>query len=222
MNWLPCELEALSICAAVTHFSPDIVNSKHQTLVLTDSLPCVQAFKKLCRGHFSSSSRVSTFLSVLSKFNISLAHIKGSDNVYSDFSSRNPVECKLKNCQVCQFITDTSNSVVRSCTVKDVLESGAPVPYSSRSGWYELQVSCESLRRTCAHLKQGTRPSKKSTAVKDVKRYLQVAKVARDGLLVVEQHSPNIGRVEKIVVPRDYLHGLLECLHIKLHHPSKI
>ena len=40
-------------------------------------------------------------------------------------------------------------------------------------------------------------------------------------MIIVESYSPSIGKKERIVVPRDYLHGLLECLHLKLQHPSK-
>lgn len=67
-TWLPCEVEALSISAAVKHFSPYIIQSSLNACVLTDSKPCVQAFEKMCRGEFSTSPRVSTFLSTVSRF----------------------------------------------------------------------------------------------------------------------------------------------------------
>ena len=41
VNWLPCEVEALSIAAAVKYFSPFIIQSLHPMTVLTDSKPCV-------------------------------------------------------------------------------------------------------------------------------------------------------------------------------------
>ncbi len=55
--WLPCEIEALAITAAVKHFSVCHLPAQ----VLTDSRPCVQAFCKLLRGEFSNSARVTTF-----------------------------------------------------------------------------------------------------------------------------------------------------------------
>lgn len=67
-TWLPCEVEALSISAAVKHFSPYIVQSSLNACVLNDSKPCVQAFEKMCRGEFSTSPRVSTFLSTVTRF----------------------------------------------------------------------------------------------------------------------------------------------------------
>lgn len=65
-SWLPCEIEALSIGAAVKHFTPYIIQSKSKTYVLADNKPCVQAFDKLCRGRFSSSPRVTSFLFIRS------------------------------------------------------------------------------------------------------------------------------------------------------------
>ena len=50
VTWLPCEVEALSIAAAVKHFSPFIIQSQQPTTVLTDSKPCVQALGCFCRA----------------------------------------------------------------------------------------------------------------------------------------------------------------------------
>ena len=72
VTWLPCELEALSIAAAIKHFSPYIVQSENKTCVLTESKPCVQAFEKMCRSEFSASPRVSAFLSAVSRYQASL------------------------------------------------------------------------------------------------------------------------------------------------------
>ena len=83
-----------------------------------------------------------------------------------------------------------------------------------------VQSECPDLRRTHAHLVQGTRPSKKLTNIKDVKHYLQVASVADDGLLVVRRHEPLSPSRECIIVPRQALDGLLTALHIQLSHPS--
>ena len=221
-NWLPCELEALCIGAAVKHFGLDIINSNNQTVIYTDSRPCIMSYEKLCRGEFSSSARVSTFLSTVSRYHVKLKHIKGVENGLVDFASRNPLDCEDTNCQICKFVDEIDCSVARNIAVKDILESKSSVPFSSRNSWHEIQQSCENLRRAAAHLKQGTTPSKKQTHVKDVKRYLNLAKVAKDGLLVVSQQDPLRATQEKIIVPRKYLHGLLVSIHLKLLHPSKM
>ena len=89
VTWLLCEIEALSIASAIKHFAPYIIQSTSQTCTLTDSKPCVQSFEKLCRGQFSSSPRVTTFLSTVSRYQISLRHLAGSANLPSEFASRN-------------------------------------------------------------------------------------------------------------------------------------
>lgn len=221
VNWLPCEDEALCIGAAVKFFAQDIINSNHQTVVLTDSMPCVQAYNKLCKGQFSASSRVATFLSIVSRFHVKVSHIKGSDNIISDFASRNPLDCLDSSCQVCKFIREMEDSVVREVTVKDLLNTNMAVPFSSRTSWHEMQHSCKHLSRACAHLKQGTIPSRKATDIRDVRRYLNLASIAKDGLMVVNQHGAFKPKSEKIIVPRMFLPGLLTSLHLKLQHPSR-
>ena len=68
IDWILCEIEALCIATALKHFSLYVTQSLHHACILTDSKPCVQAYEKLCRGEFSSSARVSTFLSIVSRF----------------------------------------------------------------------------------------------------------------------------------------------------------
>ena len=99
VSWLPCEIEALSIATATKHFSPYIIQSNNNACILTDSKPCVQAFEKLCRGEFSTSPRVSTFLSVVSRFQASVRHVSGAAILRSDFASRNAPPCQDVTCQ---------------------------------------------------------------------------------------------------------------------------
>ena len=40
-TWLPCEVEALSIAAAMKHFSPYLIQSVKKACIPTDSKPCV-------------------------------------------------------------------------------------------------------------------------------------------------------------------------------------
>ena len=135
VTWIPCEIEALAIAAAVKHFSPYIIQSHNKACVLTDSKPCVQAFEKLCRGEFSNSPRVSTFLSILSRYQASLRHLAGSANVPSDFASRNAPECNIPGCQICSFIVRTEDSVIRHVSTTDILSGSTRLPFTSRSAW---------------------------------------------------------------------------------------
>ena len=184
VTWLPCEIEASSIAAAIKHFSPYIIQSTHSTCLLTDSKPCVQAAEKLCRGEFSASPRITSFLSTVSRYQIYVRHLNGSVNILSDFASRNASECTEPHYQICSFITQLEDSVVRSVHIQDIIDNQTRLPFTTRSVWLAIQTDCPDLRRTHAHLKQGTPSSKKTTNIKDVKRYLSVASVARDGMIL--------------------------------------
>ena len=105
-TWLPCEIEALSISTAIKHFSPYIVQSSSNACILTDSKPCAQAFEKMCRGEFSSSPRVSLFLSSASRYQVSVRHVSGAAILPTDFASRNAPECNnnIRCCQIMFYI----------------------------------------------------------------------------------------------------------------------
>ncbi len=220
IHWLPCEIEALAIAAALKHFGPYIVQSSQKACVLTDSKPCVQAFEKLCRGEFSASPRVTTFLSTASRFQVSVRHVAGAAILPSDYASRHAAQCDSPACQVCSFVRESMVSVVCRTDVTDILRGAQKLPFANRATWVSIQAECPDLRRARAHLRQGTRPSKRVTNVKDVKRYLNTVTLASDGLLVVRRDTPLSNTTECIVVPRSVLHGLLMSLHIRLDHPS--
>ncbi|KAK3090592.1 hypothetical protein FSP39_012951 [Pinctada imbricata] len=221
VTWLPCEIEALCIAASVKHFCAYITQSTQKTTVLTDSKPCVQAVEKLRRGEFSASPRVTSFLSTASRYQVNLLHLAGSANVPSDFASRNAADCDNPSCQVCNFIVQMEDSVVRSASQYQSQHEAQTLPFTTRSAWYNIQSECPDLRRVHAHLKQGTRPSRKLTNIRDIKRYLNVAKIAKDGLLVAHRQDPLGPLNELIIVPRNVLDGLLTATHIRMDHPTK-
>lgn len=106
-------------------------------------------------------------------------------------------------CQVCSFITLNEDSAVRPVTVQDIVDNIPRLPFTTGSSWLDIQSECPDFHRTRAHLKQGTRPSKKIT---NVKRYLAVASIARGGLLVVPHKDPVLPSKELTMVPRPVLH----------------
>ena len=167
---LPCEIEP-----ATKHFSPYIIQSKTPACILTDSKSCVQSFEKLCRGEFSSSPRVAALLSTVIRYQGSVRHVASAAILPSDFASRNATECDNSTCQVCSFVQRTEDSVDLQASVQSILSGTAKLPFTSRAAWLALQAEFPVLRCTHAHLTQGTRPSKKLTNIKDVKRYLNVA-----------------------------------------------
>ena len=150
-TWLPCEVEALSIAASTKHFGPYIIQPHHKACILTDSKPCVQAYEQLCRGEFSTSPRVSTFLSAVSRFQASVRHLAGSANTPSDFASRNAPDCLEPTCQICTFIKRDEESTVLRITTQDVMSGHARLPFTTRSAWSSIQQECPDLRRCHAH-----------------------------------------------------------------------
>ena len=220
-GWQPCETEALAITAGVRHFEPYIRESEHPLQILSDSKPCVQAFGKLCKGKFSASSRVSTFLSCLSEHNVTIQHIKGEGNKSSDFASRNPTKCCDSTCQICEFVQDTADSVVNAVTVSEVLDGSARIPFYNKSAWKSAQQNCPAMRKTCTYLINGTRPSKKVKNILSVRRYLDVCSLdSTNGLLVVRKSDPYMAQRDLVVVPADILVGFLTALHLYFNHAT--
>ena len=96
-----------------------------------------------------------------------LAGFFSVENLPSDYTSRNPKECLDSSCQICKFIVELEDSVIRSLSVRDVLQGSVKMPFTSRAAWQATQLECPHLRRTHSHLSQGTRPSKKATKIID-------------------------------------------------------
>ena len=161
---------------------------------------------------------MATFVSTASRYNVAVHHLSGYRNLHADFGSRHPTECGEDKCQVCDFIHDMINTpVLRHAPVEDPLDG--PV-FTSRPAWINIQNSCAELRRVKAHLHQGTRPGRKQTNIRDIKRYLQTAIVESDGLLTAPPTNALTSRRPRIVVPRQVAHGLLTAIHLRLSHPT--
>ena len=220
IRWTPCEAEALAIATAIKHFAPYIIQTSNTTTVLSDSKPCIQAAQKLARGEFSASSRVATFMSVASRYHVSFMHLKGALNLSADFQSRNTPSCELPSCQICSFVRELSESVVRSVSVNDIISGKVSSPFASRNAWKSIQEECLDVCNAKNLLKRGSRLSKNVTKMTDVKRYANIATIAKDDLLVVRRSEPFTATRECIVVPRGVAHGLVTAIHIRLSHPS--
>ena len=215
-------LEAtLCVTVAVKDFSPFIIQSTNRACLLTDSHPCVQTLQKLCREEFSASPCVTSFLTTVSRYQVSLQHPAGAAKIPSDFAIRNAPDCTEPNCQICSFVHESEFSVVHGFSAHEVLDNTKRLPFTNRPAWFSVQNECPGLRRVCAHLKQSTRPSKKLTNIRDVKPYLNVTSISKDGLLIVQRQQPLSYPIEMIVVPLSVLDGLLTAIHLKLDHFSK-
>ena len=148
--WLPCEIEALAIGSAISYFSPIIIQSEHRVKVATDSKACVQAYKRMQRGLFSNSARVMTFLTAVCRYQVEVNHIAGVKIPFTDYASRHPIECTDKSCQVCKFVEEFAEGVVRKLSVKDVIDGHAQMPFTNRQSWLDSQKQCQDLRKVHA------------------------------------------------------------------------
>ena len=219
---IPCEAEALAISASIKHFSYYITQSSKRTRILTDSRPCVLAYRKLMRGEFSSSSKVTTFLSLASRYAVEIMHISGVSNVFSDFASRSPIECQSQNCQICQFVTESNNSTVGEVKISDFISGKAKIPFQSKESWISIQQSCPDLSRVHHCLTTGATLPKKNKYLTDVKRYMSCGATlsSNQKVVVIKQSTPFRPISERVVIPREISAGLMTALHIQLNHPS--
>ena len=84
-------------------------------------------------------------------------HISGSNNLPSDFQSRNPVDCPSLSCQVCKFVSESSIVSIQQITAESVLSENHPIPFFNHNAVKSLQMECPDLRRVHSYLSQGTR-----------------------------------------------------------------
>ena len=198
------------------------MQSHERPQILTDSKACVQAVDKLRRGEFSTSSRLTTFLSSVSRYNARIQHLAGEVNLPSDYASRHPLICTdSKACQVCKFVSESAESVVNKVTISDVMEGRVKLPFTTRSTWKEIQQECPEIRKVVSHIKRGTKPHKKSKNLTVVRKYLKKnLTLSSDGLLT-NYSVKALASSHQIVVPQQVIHGILTSLHIVLNHPTQ-
>ena len=240
---LPCEAEGKGLERAVEHWDHYIRENENPTICLIDNNSVVQCAKKLCKGEYSESSRLQSFLYLLNSKNLNIQHNSAKisnkfiENV--DWGSRNDVECKPdpnlpgihENCPYCQFAwknDDISFASVRlsaletksievnvmEMSVQDIMRKSSSIPFKTRSSWLNLQKSCADLRKAVAHIKAGTVPGPKEKDLRIARYYIQHCKVATDGLLIHEKQVPLESKPRLlIVVPQSFLRALVLQLH---------
>ena len=131
------------------------------------------------RGESSTSSRMQAFLPAATKNNINISHIKSSNNLLTDFGSRNSVTCDNSQCSDCKLIDESKNVAVNSISVADIVKGNVKVPFSSMPAWLQIQLNCSNIQLTRKHLQQGTRPLKKQRNIKEVRQLLRAASVTK-------------------------------------------
>ena len=232
-RWIPCEAEAAGIRLVLQHFSPYIRESKHNTIHFTDNLPAVQAWRRCLQGQFSSSSRISTFLTNLSALSVELVYKPGKQLHSADYASRHPQPCLTSSkCQICSFaqklqIVGDGATQVRSIEVRDILSGKVVMPLIQVKTWIGIQLNNSVLTRLRRLVDTGQHPEKKKTKGENtvLKRLYNMYQagdlvIRRDGLIVAKARDGHFGGFV-IVAPAEILTGVAFALHVKLSHPSK-
>ena len=232
-KWLPCEGESLACKLVLEHFKHYIRESKSIVHHFTDSLPCVQAFKRARLGHFSSSARISTFLTAISTLNVEIHHTPGKNIPLVDYISRNPVTCSQNGCQICKFIkeqVDIGDNIgkLNMIQIQDILSGKSRVPFLQRNSWLKAQNRDPTHSKLKQLIKHSQAPEHKKTKHENTKIKLlhnlyREGKLTmhKDGLITVK-HVDNAGnQYQAVSVPTDIFPGLVHALHLKLSHPSR-
>ena len=161
-KWSPCELEALA-CAAAIEKEFDLVRESTKPLIVcSDSKPVHEAINLIKKGNFSTSSRMSSFLTNLNRIPIISNHISGKAklNPIADHQSRFPSQCQSDVCSICRFVDETIASVLepeaKNCSIMTESNEG----FASRSAWKQAQNENKACQLTKHFLTTGKPPPK--------------------------------------------------------------
>ena len=232
-RWLPCEGEALAIRLTLEHFSKLFRVSQNKVTHFTDSLPCVLAWRKKLNGAYSTNSRISTFLSDMSKFNVELIHKPGQEMFSTDHASRNISTCpQADKCQICQFSAEWQNigelsADIRNVSIADIVSGKSTMPLIQKSTWLQVQLkdqTCQKLTKliTTSQLPEKKKTNGQNTVLKLLHNMYCKGKLKIDssGLILVTSQSGYFSG-QSILVPDNLYPAIVSVLHQKLAHPSK-
>ena len=221
-KWSPCEIEALGFAVGIDKEYDIIRESKLPLIICPDSKPVHEAVKMINEGKFSSSARMSSFLTNCNRTRIVSKHVSGKAklNPIADFQSRNPSECNAEFCSIHKFINEAVDSPVDE-GAKNCRICHDDKHFSNREAWLNAQNSNQACVIAKQLLASGKPPPKaigKNTGEywNDVRQYCRDATIAKDGLLVVKSKpdvlSGNVVR-ERIVIPKPLIPALLYHIH---------
>ena len=230
-NWLPCEGEACGIRLVLDHFKHQIRESNHITTHYTDSQPFVLAWMRSKRGAFSTSARISAFLTGISVLPIELQHKPGKDMHTSDSASRHPTKCSEKRCQICSFpheLQDMGDNTlaIRNVTVEDIKSGTSVMPFTQTKTWKNIQmkdpVHCKLLNLiNTRQLPEARKTKGDHTKIKLLHNLYTQGKLFVDcGLVMVKTPNGNF-KGAAISIPPSIFPGIANELHLRLDHPSK-
>ena len=221
-KWFPCEGESLAVKLVVEHFAHYLRESKNQVIHHTDNLPVVQAWKRSKGGSYSTSARISTFLSGISALNIEIVHTPGKDLKSTDFYSRHPNECSNKKCQICMFankledVGDRTIPMVGTITVADIQQGIVSMPFTQKPAWLKTQKADPTHQKLSWLIDNSQTPEKRKTNGENTRLKILhnlytngTLHKASDGLITVDRTDNDGGTSRAISVPYAMYPGLI-------------
>ena len=113
LKWSPCDNEALAVAVGVDKEYDIIRESLHPLQVRPDSKPVHEAIKLVNQGKFSTSARISSFLTNINRTRIESRHVSGKAklNPFDDLQSRILPDCKVNGYSIHKFLEDHRGTV---------------------------------------------------------------------------------------------------------------
>ena len=234
-KWLPCDGEALGVKQVLEHFQHHIRESNHECIHYTDSMPVVQAHRRLITGRFSNSSKITAFLATMATLPVRLEHRPGSSLLNEDHASRHPPPPCEGPCQICKFINDDVEignklsvfTLSEEAECREIMEKDFDVPYLQLKTWLHEQRNCPVHSRIVALIRNGQEPERRKTGGLHTQvKHLHTLykrnnlKIHSSGVVMVKTPQGHYDGFA-ISVPEPLFHGLCFSLHHKLQHPKK-
>ena len=159
-RWAPCEGESWIARIGVEAHAPWIWEAlPSRTEINCDNMPSVLAAKRLQRGEYSKSVRVTYFLSTLAAYPVDIVYRKGAGHP-GDYDSRHAIRCGSERCQKCQFafelagptaleqvFASNDGNLINSITAEDIIEGKYSLPFTQSSGWKTIQNEHPTTRK---------------------------------------------------------------------------
>ena len=222
-KWSPCEIEALAFATGI-QAEMDIIKESHKPLLIApDSTPVKDAVNLIKKGKFSASARMTSFITNINRVQIEVVHTSGKANLnaVSDMQSRNPSTCTAEHCTICNFVTTSIDTVLNPAAILGAITTTSL--YNPKA-WAAAQKSNTACKTATEHLRTGKQPSKKSGAIlSEIRRYCSIAKISKEGCLIVPQPATFNGQSgkDRLVIPTPLIPSVLWHLHNAENHPTK-
>merc|ERR1711974_413965 len=160
------------------------------------------------KGTILVVSPVATFLHEVLNSGAIVKYLSGKSNAAADYNSRNAAACKdPEKCQICIWVADKENMVVRRAAAKSVesiLAGNDPLPFKSKGYWAKRQREDLVLQKVARCIQKGIKPpTTKANGWPEAKQYLQKSNgVFMKGGVLMAPSVQAFSDTERFVVPK--------------------